>query len=140
MPVLERWTPFRDLELMEQRMRRLFPNLVLSPAFAPATDVYETSEEVVFELEVPGFEEKELQIEVIDHTLVVKGERKAEAATSEKDFRLHERLESTFERSFTLPGEVDGEHVKAAYGNGLLTLHVPKLAETKPRKVPIEKA
>jgi HSP20 family protein len=140
MPVLERWTPFRDLELMEQRMRRLFPNLVLSPAFAPATDVYETSEEVVFELEVPGFEEKELQIEVIDHTLVVKGERKVRTEKSEKDFRLHERLESTFERSFALPGELDGEHVKAVCGNGLLTLRIPKIAELKPRKIPIEKA
>jgi HSP20 family protein len=139
MPVLERWTPFRDLELMEQRMRRLFPNLVLSPAFAPATDVYETSDEVVFELEVPGFAEKELRIEVVDHALVVKGERKAEAEKSEKDFRLQERLESTFERSFALPSEADGEHVKAVYGNGLLTLRVPKLAQPKPRTVPIEK-
>lgn len=140
MPVLERWTPFRDLEVMEQRMRRLFPNLVLAPAFAPATDVYETSDEVVFELEVPGFDEKELRIEVIDHTLVVTGERKAETEKAEKDFRLHERLESTFERSFPLPGQVEGEHVKAVYGNGLLTVHIPKLAEAKPRKIPIEKA
>ena len=140
MPVLERLTPFRDLELMEQRMRRLFPSLVLSPAFAPATDVYETSEEVVFEVEVPGFEEKELQIEVVDHTLVVKGERTARSEKSEKDFRLHERLESTFERSFALPGELDGTRVKAVYDKGLLTMHIPKIAELKPRKIPIEKA
>jgi HSP20 family protein len=139
MTVLERWTPFRDLELTERRMRRLFPNLVLSPAFAPAADVYETSEEVVFEFEVPGFAEKELRIEVIDHTLVVMGERRAEAEKSEKDFRLHERLDSTFERRFTLPGEIDGERVKAVYGNGLLSVHIPKVAEAKPRKVPIEK-
>ncbi len=138
MPVLERWTPFRDLELMEQRMRRLFPNLIVSPAFTPATDVYETTEEVVFELEVPGFEQQELAIEVIDHTLVVKGERKLVAEKTEKQFRLHERLESTFERSFTLPVEADGEHLTATFGKGLLTLHVPKLAHSTPRKVPIE--
>lgn len=140
MPVLERWTPFRDLESMEQRMRRLFPNLVVSPAFAPAADVYETADELVFELEVPGFEESELGIEVSDHTLVVKGERRTVADKTDKEVRLHERLESRFERSFLLPAEADGEHVKAAYAHGLLTLHVPKLSQPRPRTIPIEKA
>ena len=55
--VLERWTPFRDLELMDQRVRRLFPTLL--PPVAPATDIIETKDEIVFEPEVPGYEEKE---------------------------------------------------------------------------------
>jgi HSP20 family protein len=140
MPVLEKWTPFRDLELMEQRMRRLFPNLIVSPAFMPAADVYETKEEFVFELEVPGFEEKELEIEVIDHALTVKGTRAAVTEKSEKTLRIHERLESTFERSFQLPVEADSEHLTATYGKGVLTVHVPKIAQPKPRVVPIVRA
>src|SRR5579862_5326710 len=111
MPVLEKWTPLREFELMEQRIRRLFPNLILAPTFAPAVDVYETEKEFVFEIEVPGFEQKELEIEVVDHVLIVKGERAAETAKTEKSLRLHERLETTFERSFRLPHEADGELV-----------------------------
>jgi HSP20 family protein len=140
MPVLEKWTPFRDFELMEQRMRRLFPNLIVSPAFMPAADVYETKEEFVFELEVPGFEEKELEIEVIDHALTVKGRRAAVTEKAETTLRIHERLESTFARSFELPLEADSEHLTAIYGKGVLTMHVPKIAQPKPRTVPIERA
>jgi HSP20 family protein len=138
MPALERWSPFRDLELMEQRVRRLFPNLVLSPAFVPAADVYELEKEFVFEVEVPGFEEKELEIEITDHTLTVKGHRETDTAKSEKTLRLHERLETTFERSFQLPPEAEGELVKATYGKGVLILHVPKVAQPVQRKIPIE--
>ena len=73
MPVLERWSPFRDLELMDQRMRRLFP--VQMPPGSPATDITESKDEFVFELEVPGYEEKELDVEVGDHVLTVAGRR-----------------------------------------------------------------
>lgn len=138
MTVLERWTPFRDLELMEQRMRRLFPSLVVSPAFTPAADVYETKKEFVFEIEVPGYAQKELEIEVVDHTLTVKGQREAEAEKTQETLRVHERLESTFERSFALPVEADSEHLRATFDKGLLTLHVPKVAQAKPRQIPIE--
>ena len=135
MPVLERWTPFRDLELMEQRMRRLFPP-VAAP-IAPAADIIETKDEFVFELEVPGFEEKELGVELSDHLLTITGKRTVEKDSTEKTLRLHERLESSFERSFQLPPDTDGEHLKATYSKGILTLHVPKTAHPKPLKVPI---
>jgi HSP20 family molecular chaperone IbpA len=138
MPAVERWSPFRDLELMEQRVRRLFPNLVLSPVFVPATDVYETEKEFVYEIEVPGFDETELEIEVTDHTLTVKGHRETEVERPEKTLRLHERLETAFERSFQLPPEADGELMKAKFGKGVLILHVPKVAQPIQRKVPIE--
>lgn len=140
MPVLERWTPFRDLEVMEQRMRRLLPNITVAPVFTPAADIYETKDELVFELEVPGYEEKELDVEVREHTLTITGRREAESEKKEKTLRLHERLEATFERSFQLPAEADGEHLKAIYGKGILTLHVPKTAQPKTLKIPIGKA
>jgi HSP20 family protein len=140
MPVLEKWTPFRELELMEQRMRRVFPGLFVAPTFTPAADVYETNDEFVFEVEVPGYEEKELAVEIHDHTVTIRGERAVEKEKKEKALRLHERLESTFERSFQLPIEVDSTQLKAVYGKGVLTLHVPKSEQTKPLKVPIVKA
>lgn len=138
MPVLERWTPFRDLELMDQRLRRLFPT-VLAPV-TPAADIIETKDEIRFELEVPGYEEKELDVEVGDHMLTIAGRREVEKESTDKTVRLHERLESAFERSFQLPLDADGEHLKASYGKGILTLRVPKTARPKPIKVPISKA
>ena len=138
MPVLERWTPFRDLELMEQRMRRLFPPI--AAPVTPAADIFETKDEFVFELEVPGYEEKELEIELSDHLLTITGKRQVEKESTEKEVRLHERLESSFARTFQLPADTDGKHLKASYGRGILTLHVPKTAHPKPLKVPIAKA
>ncbi len=138
MPVLDRWTPLRELELMEQRMRRVFPALVPPPM--PAADIIETRNEVVIELEVPGYEEKDLDVEVSDHLLTVAGHREFEKTSPEATVRLHERLESSFERVFQLPSQTDGEQLKATYGKGVLTLHVPKTGLPKPHKVPVLKA
>jgi HSP20 family protein len=134
--VLEKWTPFRDLDLMERRMRSLFPALTV-PAL-PATDIIETATAYVFELEVPGYEEQELDIEVVDHTITISGHRQDEEETTDQSLRLHERLEAEFERSFQLPFAADGDQLTATYRKGLLTLRVPKVAKSKPMKVPIE--
>ncbi|HEY7206637.1 MAG TPA: Hsp20 family protein, partial [Gaiellaceae bacterium] len=71
MTALVRWDPLRELESIDRRMRRFFD----FPSLVPPTDVYETEKELVLELEVPGFTEKELDIELSDHTLCVKGTR-----------------------------------------------------------------
>jgi HSP20 family protein len=139
MPVLEKWTPFRELDLIDRRMRRLFSELGVAPALTPAADIYERGDEYVVELEVPGYDEQDLDIEVIDHTLTVKGARREETEKKENDLRLHERLESSFERSFVLPAEVDSPHLKAMYGKGVLTLHLPKAVKAEPLKIEIEK-
>lgn len=124
---------------MERRMRRMFGDLGLVPATFPAADVYETESEYVFEVEAPGFEEKELTVEVSDHTLMVKGEQAEEREKKEKTFRLHERLEKTFERRFELPPEAEPEKIAAEFAKGVLTVHAPKAKEAKPRKVAIAK-
>ncbi|HEY1514738.1 MAG TPA: Hsp20/alpha crystallin family protein [Gaiellaceae bacterium] len=136
MPVLERWTPLREVELMEQRMRRMFPALITSPT-TPAADILETRNEIVIELEVPGYEERDLDVEVSDHTLTVAGNRDLEKTSDEATVRLHERLASSFERTFQLPSRTDGEHLEATYGNGILTLRVPKTDQPKPHKVTV---
>jgi HSP20 family protein len=140
MPLLERWTPLRELETMDRRMRRFFEELGVTTPLTPAADLYETEGEVVVELEVPGFDEKELEIVVSDHVLAVTGEREEEKERKEKTLRFHERLERRFERRFELPTEVDSEHVTAEYAKGVLTVHVPKTAHEKPRKIEITKA
>jgi HSP20 family protein len=140
MPLLEKWTPLRELDVMDRRMRRFFEEFGFVLALAPAADVYETEGEAVVELEVTGFDEKELEIELRDHTLAVTGEREEETERKEKTLRLRGRLEKRFERRCELPAEIDGEHVTAEYTKGVLTVHVPKTAHEKPRKVEITKA
>lgn len=136
-----KWSPFRELEAMERRMRRIFEDAGFTPALLPAADVYETDDEFVVELEVPGYEEKELEIEVSDHTLRVKGERAEEKEKKDKAYHLHERLEKSFERRFSLPAEADPERTKATFVKGVLEIHVAKTPEPKPRKIAIgEKA
>jgi len=140
MLVLEKYSPLGDLDVTERRMRRMFSDLLpFMTTITPAADVFETEKEFVVELDVPGFAEKELDIEVTDHTLVVTGERAEETEKVEKTLRLHERLEATFERRFLLPAETDSAHLSATYGKGVLTVHVPKLAAITPRKVEISK-
>jgi HSP20 family protein len=140
MPIaIEKWMPLTDLTAMERRMRRLFEDFGFAPALAPAADVYEAGREFVVELEVPGFDEQDLEISVSDHTLAIAGKRKETSEKKEKALLLRERLESHFERRFTLPPEADVANVKAEYAKGVLTVHVPKTAEQAAKKVTITK-
>jgi HSP20 family protein len=133
-----RWSPFSDIEAVDRRFRRLFDEFGIAPAALPAADIYETDKEYAFELEVPGFEEKELSVEVTDHTLVVKGEQLEMKEENDKQYRLHERLERAFERRFTLPLEADTTKIGAEFAKGVLTVHAPKVDVPKPLKVSIE--
>jgi HSP20 family protein len=140
MPLLEKWTPMRELELMDQRMRRFFGELGVTPPLTPAADVYEANGELVVELDVPGFDESELKIELSDHTLSIKGERSEESERELSAVRLHERLERAFERRFELPVEIDSNSLHAEYSKGVVTVHVPKGTQTAPRRIEISKA
>ena len=139
MASLVKWSPFRELDLIERQMRRMLEDVGIAPAMLPAADVYETEDEFVLEVEVPGYAEKELTIEAFDHTVAISGERKVVEERKEKTFRLHERLEKHFERRFELPPEADTEHLRAVFEKGVLEVHAPKSPEAKPRKIPIGK-
>jgi HSP20 family protein len=138
MTTIVKWAPFQDLDVMERRMRRLLEDWSVAPAPLPAADMYETEKEFVVELDVPCFDENELALEVTDHTLTIKGERKAEKEEKDKSFYLHERIEKHFERRFTLPSKADMEHIAATFHTGVLQVHVPKIEPVKARKIEIE--
>jgi HSP20 family protein len=137
MTTLVKWAPFREFELFDRRLRRMYDEVGFGPTFVPAADIYETPEEFVVELEVPGYEEQELGIEVSDHMLTVTGERKELKEAEDKAFLLHERLEKLFERRFHLPPEADTGKLTARFEHGVVEIHAPKAIETKPRKIPI---
>jgi HSP20 family protein len=99
MTTLIKWAPFQEFDVIDRRMRRMLEGFGVAPAPLPAADLYETEKELIVELDVPGYDEKELALEVSDHTLTVKGERLEEKDGKDKTFYLHERLEKHFERS-----------------------------------------
>lgn len=137
MTTIVKWAPFQELDVFERRMRRMLEDWGVAPAPIPAADVYETPKELVVELDVPGYEEKELALEVTDRTLTITGERKAEKEEREKSFYLHERLEKHFERRFSLPAEVDTGKIAATFHTGVLEVHIPKIEQVKARKIEI---
>ena len=132
-----RWSPFQDFDVIDRRMRSLLGDLGAVPAFLPATDVYATDGELVFELEVPGYTEKELTIELSDHLLTVKGERTETKEAEEKAYRLKERLAKSFERRFELPPESDTAKIAAEFKQGVLYVHAPTAKAATPHAVAI---
>ena len=139
---INRWDPFREAVALQNRVNSLFRDLnegdgAAAARFVPAVDIYEDTRKVVLKLEVPGVEEKDLDIRVENHTLTVKGERKFEAEEKEQNFHRIERRYGSFFRAFTLPSTVDTESVQASYNAGVLKLELAKKAEAQPKRIKI---
>jgi HSP20 family protein len=145
MPIT-RFDPFRDVITLQHRVNSLFrdfsesDNAVAATSFTPAVDVYEDPQKVVLKLEVPGIEEKDLDVRVENHTLTVKGERKFEKEEKEENFHRIERRYGSFYRAFTLPQTVDTENVQANYNAGVLKLELKKKAEAQPKQIKVNVA
>jgi HSP20 family protein len=120
------WTPLREFDALERRVRRMLEDIGFLSALLPAADVYETADEFVVELELAGYEEKELNIEVADDKLKVTGERTEEQEETGTTLRHPGRLDRRFERRFDLPNDVDAGQIKAVFENGLLVVSAPK--------------
>jgi HSP20 family protein len=140
---ITRWDPFREVVALQNRMNSLFRDLndgespVSTAAFTPAADVYEDEKKITLKLEVPGIEEKDLDVRVENNTLTVKGERKFEKEEKEENFHRIERRYGSFYRAFTLPSTVDTEHVDASYHNGVLRLELKKKPEAQPKQIKV---
>ena len=143
---ITRWDPFREVVTMQNRLNSLFRDMnesdsqLTTAAFVPAVDVYEDEKKVVLKLEVPGIEEKDLDVSVENNTLTVKGERKFEAEEKEENFHRIERRYGSFYRAFTLPSTVDTEHVQANYNAGVLKLELLKKPEAQSKQIKINMA
>jgi len=101
----------------------------------PAVDVTEGDKEFKVTAELPGIEEKDIDVKVSNHTLTIKGEKSYEKEEKNKDHHVSERAYGSFQRSFTLPDDVDADKITAALAKGVLTVTLPKTAEAqKPAK------
>ena len=137
MTMLVKPPSFLEFDIMERRLRRMLESIGVAPPVVPAADVYDAGEELVIELEVPGYAESELSLELRDHSLTVKGSREEVKEEEKRSFRLHERLEREFERTFALPTAVNVEQVTATFDKGVLAVHAPKLSTDEVRKIAI---
>ncbi len=145
MTVLTRFEPFREFTTLQDRMNRLFRDsfgdtreeALSTSTFAPPVDVYEDEHNITLKIEVPGIDEKDIDVRIENNTLVVHGERKFEKEEKEENFRRVERQYGSFTRSFTLPNTVDTDHVQAQYDKGILKVQLAKKAEAKPKQIKV---
>src|ERR1043165_1933201 len=145
MTVLTRFEPYREFATLQDRLNRLFQSSfgesqdsLTNSSFSPAVDVYEDEHAVNLKIEVPGIDEKDLDIRVENNTLTVNGERKFEKEEKEENFRRVERQYGSFTRSFTLPSSVETENIQAAYDKGVLEIRLAKKAEAKPKQIKVK--
>jgi len=149
MTLMTRWEPFREFSTMQDRMNRMnrlfresyspeVPEEALTTTnFAPPVDIYEDEHTITLKLDVPGIEEKDIDVRIEGNTLTVHGERKIEKEEKEENYRRVERQYGTFTRSFTLPSSVDPAQVNAQYDNGVLQISLAKRAEAKPKQIKV---
>jgi HSP20 family protein len=146
MTVLTRWDPFREFSTLQERMNRLVRDsfategreeALATTTFAPPVDVYEDEHSITLKIEVPGIDEKDIDVRIENNVLTVHGERKFEKEEKEENFRRVERQYGSFTRTFTLPNTVDSEKVSANYEKGILKVALPKKAEAKPKQIKV---
>ena len=147
MTVLTRSDPFRSSSTLQDQMNRLFRELYSPPAgpeealtttgFAPPVDIYEDEHNITLKIEVPGIDERNVDVRIENNTLTVHGERNLEKEEKEENYRRVERQYGSFTRSFTLPSSVDPEQVSAHYDRGVLKINLAKKAEAKPKQIKV---
>jgi HSP20 family protein len=127
------------LSALQNRVSRLFEEQesLTAGAFVPPVDIYEDEQSIQLKLEVPGVEEKDLDVKVENNVLTISGERKFEKEEKEENFRRVERRYGSFVRSFTLPSTLNTEDVTADYTNGVLKVKLAKRAEAKPKQIKV---
>jgi len=138
MTLITRIDPFRELaNLFENFAEGTGKDQLMAGSFVPPVDVYEDEHNLVLKLEIPGVNEADLDIQVENNTLTVKGERKFEKEEKEENFHRVERRYGSFLRTFRLPNTVDTETVEANYDKGVLRINLAKKAEAKPKQIKV---
>ena len=144
MPLIK-YTPFADvddfptgLRLFQDSVNRLFSDQPGTRPWSPAVDIFETDNELVLMADVPGVDQKDIDIQLENGTLTVTGERKFANEERGKGFHRLERSYGSFVRYFTVPDTIDPEHVRADFNNGVLTVTLPKKEVAKPKAIKVQ--
>ena len=142
-----RWDPFRDLNMLQDRMNRLFDDAgrntwrtdepSATTTWSPAVDIFETEGEIVVKAELPGMEHKDIALNLENNVLTLKGERRFQKETKDDNYHRIERAYGGFSRAFSIPATVDEEKIRAEYKDGVLKIVLPKKEQTKPKQIRI---
>jgi len=142
-----KWDPLRDLLSIQDRMNRLFEQTlsrsrtedgISASTWTLAVDIYETPETIVMKADLPGLTRADIEIEIHDNALTIKGERRFAKDVQQENYLRIERASGAFQRSFTLPTSVRQEEIRASFRDGVLELLLPKAEEAKPKKIAID--
>jgi HSP20 family protein len=129
---------FPALRLFQDSVNRLFSDGGQARPWTPPVDIIETQNELVLKADVPEVNMRDIDIQLENGTLTLKGERKFEPKAEERGYHRIERGYGSFVRVFTLPDTIDSEHVHADYQDGVLTITLPKKEVAKPRTVKVQ--
>lgn len=144
MTSLSRWDPFRDFFALQNEMDRFLNNAFRMVSgesqngntyWTPPLDVWENEDEYVVAASLPGIEPENVDVKLVNQTLTIQGQVQQEEPQGQ--IRLRERQYGNFYRSIQLPMSVDSDQIEANYYNGVLTLHLPKTEEAKPKRITV---
>jgi HSP20 family protein len=144
----EKWDPWKSLSFLQDRINRMFWEAFPEPrgeedevslgTWYPAVDIHENDEAIVLQAELPGLKKEDIDIEVKENILTLKGERKQSTEIKEQNYYRQERSLGKFSRSFTLPAVIDPAKVVASYKAGVLEVKIPKPKELKATQIDIQ--
>ena len=147
---ITRWEPANDFSNLARNMERFFDEVWGRPqrgrqeadslrgAWIPAVNILEKKDSIDITVEMPGVDAKDVEVTIEDGVLALRGERHFEAASEGETYHRVESAFGAFERRFTLPPTVDASKIDARFKNGIMTLHLPKREESKPRSVKVK--
>ena len=144
---ITRWDPFRDLNILQERMNRVFEDAAgrswksdepsATTSWSPAVDIYETENEIIVQAELPGVERKDITLNLENNVLTLKGERRFEKESNQDNYHRIERAYGTFSRAFSIPTLVDDDKIRADYKDGILKIALPKKEQVKAKQIQI---
>lgn len=126
----------RSMKLFEDTVNRAFGDVALRP-WTPAVDVVETENELSFTVDLPGMKQEDIDVNLENGTLTIKGQRRFEHEENKKGYHRIERSYGSFSRAFALPDTIDTEKLDASYKDGVLTIKAGKREAAKPRSVKV---
>lgn len=148
------WRPSMDLTRWERDMDRMMEDFFgrrVRPWWpessfrtgeldigTPAVDVFEEKDDIVVKAEIPGMDKENIEVNLTDHILTIKGEKRKEEEVKEENYYRSERSYGAFLRSVELPKEVHGDKVKASFKNGVLEVRMPKTEEAKAKEIKVK--
>ena len=140
------WRPFGELSSFRGEMDRLQDKLfgerpfvrAFTEEWSPTVDISETKDKLLIKAELPGLEAKDVNVSISGDLLIIKGEKEKEEEEKDEHYHCIERCYGSFQRSFRLPVNVQGDKVEAAFDKGVLKITLPKVEEAKKKEIAIK--